>query len=73
MTKIWAKADIKRFFLVQRAKKGLGLGRSPPQELEEGPRSGPHLLVLLKIKAILKQCFNQTFNLSGHEVFELVS
>ena len=23
-------------------------GQSPPQELEEGPRSGPHLLVPLK-------------------------
>ena len=23
-------------------------GRSPPQELEEGPRSGPHLLVTFK-------------------------
>ena len=31
-------------------KKGLGLGRSSPQELAEGPRSGPHLLVIYKIR-----------------------
>ena len=41
-----AKTDIKRSFFARRAKKGLGLGRSPPQELEEGPCSGPHLLAL---------------------------
>ena len=35
MTKIWAKTDIKRSFFARRSKKGLGLGRSPPQELEE--------------------------------------
>ena len=29
-------------------KKASAEGRSPPQELEEGPRSGPHLLVILK-------------------------
>ena len=45
MTKIWAKADIKRSFFARSAKKGLGLGRSSPQELEEGPRSGLHILV----------------------------
>ena len=45
-----AETDIKRPFFARRAKKGLGLGRSPPQELEEGPRSGPHLLVLLNIE-----------------------
>ncbi len=28
-----------------RAKKALAKGRSPPQELEVGPRSGPYLLV----------------------------
>ena len=48
MTKIWAKTDIKRLFLPEGPKKGLGLGRSPPQELEEGPHSGPHLLVTFK-------------------------
>ena len=43
MTKIWAKTDIKSPFFARRAKKGLG--QSPPQELEEGPRNGPQLLV----------------------------
>ena len=43
-----AKTDIKISFFARRAKKGLG--RSPPQELEEGPCSGPHLLVILKSK-----------------------
>ena len=28
-------------------KKALGEGRSPPQELEVGPRSGPYLLVVI--------------------------
>ena len=45
MTKMWSKTDIKRCFFARRAKKGLG--QSPPQELEEGPRSGPYLLVAL--------------------------
>ena len=33
-------------------KKASAKGLSPPQELEEGPRSGPHLLVRLKAKVI---------------------
>ena len=61
MTKIWAKTDIKRSFFALRAKKGLGLGRSPPQELEEGPRSGPHLLVMVKAKS--KEYINKIQNL----------
>ena len=48
MTQIWAKTDIKAlFFLLKGQKKALAEGRSPPQDLEEGPRSGPHLLVLI--------------------------
>ena len=46
MTQIWAKIGIKSSFFAQRAKKGLG--RSPPQELKEGQRSGSHLLVEVK-------------------------
>ena len=38
----------KKFFFARRAKKDSAEGRSPPQELEVGPRSGPYLLVLLK-------------------------
>ena len=34
-------------FFARRAKKSLGLGRSPPQEIEVGPRSGPYLLVIV--------------------------
>ena len=32
-------------FFSRRAKKASAEGRSPPQELEVGPRSGPYLLV----------------------------
>ena len=32
-------------FFARRAKKASAEGRSPPQELEVGPRSGPYLLV----------------------------
>ena len=37
--------SIKSSFFAQRAKKASTEGRSPPQELEVGPRSGPYLLV----------------------------
>ena len=37
----WPKQHNKVFFLPE------GLGRSPPQELEVGPCSGPYLLVFL--------------------------
>ena len=37
--------SIKSFFFALRAKKALAEGRSPPQDLEVGPRSGPYLLV----------------------------
>ena len=37
-------------FFAQRAKKALAKGRSPSQVLEVGPRSGPHLLVFLKLQ-----------------------
>ena len=51
MTKIWAKTDIKKIFVLPEGeKKASAEGRSPPQELEEGPRSGPHLLVFMKNK-----------------------
>ena len=52
MTNISAKTDIERSFFDQRAKKGLD--RSPLQELEEGPRSGPHLLVSTKPVSLQK-------------------
>ena len=38
----------KKLFFCPKGKKSLG--RSPPQELEVGPRSGPYLLVTLIIK-----------------------
>ena len=41
--------SIKRFFFCPKGEKSLGLGRSPPQELEVGPRR-PYLLVPLKAK-----------------------
>ena len=40
--------SIKSPFFARRAKRASAEGRSPPQELEVGPRSGPYLLVLLK-------------------------
>ena len=35
----------KKLFFCPKGKKSLGLGRSPPQELEVGPCSGPYLVV----------------------------
>ena len=44
--------SIKSFFFCPKGKKRLG--RSPPQELEVGPRSGPYLLVLMKDRSMVK-------------------
>ena len=44
-----SQSCIKRFFFAPRAKKALAEGRSPPQEVEVGPCSGPYLLVSLNI------------------------
>ena len=41
--------SIKSSFFARRAKKASAEGRSPPQELEVGPRSGPYLLVIIII------------------------
>ena len=41
--------SIKSSFFARRAKKASDKGQSPPQELEVGPRSGPYLLVLVKV------------------------
>ena len=49
MTLIWAQIDVKKNSFFAEGPKN-GLGRSPPQELEEGPRSGPHLLVMIIMK-----------------------
>ena len=40
-------------FFARRAKKASVEGRSPPQELEVDLRSGPYLLVIVKVKYIL--------------------
>ena len=50
----WPKQHNKVFFC-PKGKKSLGLGRSPPQELEVGPRSGPYLLVRSNIPLCLKE------------------
>ena len=47
--------SIKSCFFARRAKKASAEGRSPPQELEVGPRSGPYLLV----------CFNSCIAMCG--------
>ena len=39
-------------FFARRAKKASAEGRSPPQELEVGPRSGPYLLVADKMEVV---------------------
>ena len=45
--------SIKSSFFARRAKKASAEGRSPPQELEVGLRSGPYLLVCFKEKKII--------------------
>ena len=40
------QSSMKSPFFARRAKKTSAEGRSPPQELEIGPHSGPYLLVL---------------------------
>ena len=42
--------SIRSSFFARRAKKASAGGRSPPQELEVGPLSGPYILVYIKIK-----------------------
>ena len=42
-----------KVFFAQMAKKASAEGRSPPQELEEGPRSGLYLLVPIKGKLLM--------------------
>ena len=44
LPKMGQNSKINSFF-ARRAKKASAEGRSPPQELEVGPRSGPYLLV----------------------------
>ena len=44
--------SIKSIFLARRTKKDSAKGQNPPQELEEGPLSGPHLLVAMKIYTV---------------------
>ena len=53
------KAMVKTVFLAQRAKKVAVKGRIPLQELEEGPRSGPHLLVLVILET--EYCFSSFY------------
>ena len=43
-----------KLFFARRAKNASAKGRSPPQELEVGPRSGPYLQVML-MKGIPKK------------------
>ena len=53
----WPKMSqnsIIRSFFARRAKKASAEGRSPPQELEVVPRSGPYLPVYLIIKQYLR-------------------
>ena len=51
--------SIKSPFFARRAKKALDEGQSPPQELEESPRSGLYLLVILKHIKIIKYALRQ--------------
>ena len=47
MIKIWANIVQRDLFLPEGQKKASVEGRSPPQELEVGPSSGPHLPVYI--------------------------
>ena len=58
LSKIGQNSIITSFF-ARRAKIASAEGRIPPQELEEGPRSGPYLLVI--VKAIKKNKFSGNF------------
>ena len=50
--------SIRSSFFARRAKKASAEGRSPPQELEVGPRSGPYLLVYIKVKTQMLKKYN---------------
>ena len=64
--------SIKSFFFAQRAKKALVEGRSPPQELELGPRSGPYLLVNVKVKCSgVGTSMGQKLNQKKLKIFEV--
>ena len=49
--------SIKSTFFARRAKKASAEGRSPPQELEVGPRSRPYLLVFIKAVSPISSVF----------------
>ena len=53
--------SIKSSFFAKRPKKALVKGRSPQQELEGGPRSGPLLLVLFLIATLFYIVFLSSF------------
>ena len=55
-----AKNSIISSFFGQRATKVLVKGRSPPQELEVGPPSGPYRLVTLNFR--LKEEMDMSFS-----------
>ena len=52
MPKIGQNSIISSFF-ARRAKKASAEGRSPPQELEVGPRIGPYLLVVVIVTVVI--------------------
>ena len=60
---------IKPVFFSQRAQKELAKGQSPLQELEEGLRSGPHLLVSLT--AVTKSYTSQDSMVPSHHLKSL--
>ena len=57
-------------FFASRAKKSLAEGRSPPQELEVGPRSGPYLLVNLKIHDLFKSYVSVQWEIYKFLIFQ---
>ena len=48
-----ARNSVKKSFFTRRAKTASAEGQSPPQVLDEGPRSGPHLLINSKDQSVL--------------------
>ena len=61
--------SIKSSFLAR--KKALAEGRCSPQELEGGPRSGPHLLVVIKLKSLTERLFRLREHLQGNHTPKL--
>ena len=57
------------WYVTRGAKKASAEGRSPPQELEVGPRSGPYLLVFKKVPFFLVLTSSTGFRFTNFHFF----